>query len=80
MNNFNIIAGRIMRQKRKTAKLTQEDIARKLGLRRQAVSNIEIGQNGMDLEMYKNLCAAIGCDPHDTLAEIFAAMKGSDME
>lgn len=71
MNRFNIVAGRIIRQKRKEARMTQTDVAKKIGLRQTAVSNIEIGQNGMDLELYKSICRAIGCDIYETLAEIY---------
>lgn len=78
MNNYNIIAGRIMRQKRKQARMTQSDVAKKVGVRQTAISNIEIGQNGMDFPMFRAFCKAVGCDPGETASEIFKAFEGGD--
>lgn len=48
--------GKFIAEKRKKRKLTQEQLAEKLGVTDRAVSNWENGKNMPDLSMFKSLC------------------------
>ena len=52
--------GKQIRQIRKDAKLTQEQMAAKLNVSRQAVSNWENNKNLPDLEMIITICRVFG--------------------
>ena len=48
--------GKYISEKRKEKKLTQEELAEKLGVSDRAVSNWENGKNMPDLSLFKPLC------------------------
>lgn len=45
---------------RKAARLTQEDLAKKVGLSRTQVTNIEAGRSDMNVTMLKTFAEALG--------------------
>ena len=48
--------GRFIAQRRKNKKLTQQELAEKLGVSEKAISNWENGRNMPDVSLYKALC------------------------
>lgn len=58
------IPGRV-REYRERAGLTQEDLARKLGMRQPHISAIESGRLGLSLERLLAMAEALGCSPSD---------------
>ncbi|MGH8778842.1 helix-turn-helix domain-containing protein [Paraburkholderia sp.] len=55
--------GRTLRRFRKTAKLTQEQLALEAGVRRTYVSLMELGQNQPTITTVFKLAKALGCAP-----------------
>ena len=53
--------GKFIAENRKKQKLTQEQLAEKLGVTDRAVSNWENGKNMPDLSMFKLLCDDTNC-------------------
>ena len=65
--------GKYISEKRKEKKLTQEELAEKLGVSDRAVSNWENGKNMPDLSLFKPLCKELGITINDL-------MSGEDVE
>jgi len=61
--------GRLLRQRRKEADLTQEDVAGRVGLARTSITNIERGKQNVSLHMVYELASAIGKRPHELLPD-----------
>lgn len=56
-----------IKQYRKSRKMTQLELAKKLGITNSAVSNWESGNNGIDVEMIPEICKALEISPNDLL-------------
>lgn len=61
--------GEHFRKLRKTAGLTQEDVAERVGLTRTSVTNIERGRQHISLHQLYLLAAAVGRDPTELLPD-----------
>jgi transcriptional regulator with XRE-family HTH domain len=72
--------GRILRQRRKEARLTQDDVANRVGLSRTSITNIEQGRQHVSLHMLYGLADAIGAQPHDLLPQKSILQKSSELE
>lgn len=59
--------GTEIRAARNRQGLTQAALADRLGLRRTSVTNIEAGDQGLPLETFLDLAAALGTTPQDLL-------------
>lgn len=59
--------GRRLRQLRRSAGLTQEQLARRLGLNRTTVVNIEGGRQRVAVHQLVELADALGCEPSELL-------------
>lgn len=62
---------------RKEAKLSQEDVAEKLHISRQAVSKWEMGQSSPDAETCAKLCEVLGVSPERLLLGIETPQNGA---
>lgn len=51
-------------------KMTQEELASKLGVTRQTVSKWELGQGNPELSKIKEICKLFNCKSDDLLLEI----------
>ncbi len=67
--------GRILKQRRKAAELTQDDVAARVGLVRTSITNIEQGRQHVSLHMLYDLAAAIGAAPHELLPDKGALLR-----
>jgi transcriptional regulator with XRE-family HTH domain len=56
-------------QVRKSAGLTQQDMATKLIRPQSFVSKIELGERRLDVIAFVELCRHVGVDPHTVLLE-----------
>ncbi|MGY6204234.1 helix-turn-helix domain-containing protein [Paraburkholderia strydomiana] len=63
MENIQAEFGRLLKQRRKEAKLTQDELASRIGLGRTSVTNIELGRQPVSLQLLYELADAIGTDP-----------------
>jgi transcriptional regulator with XRE-family HTH domain len=72
--------GRILKKRRKEAKLTQDDIANKVGLVRTSITNIEQGKQHVSLHMLFQLADAIGARPQDLLPERIVQPLSAELE
>jgi DNA-binding XRE family transcriptional regulator len=69
--------GKRLRERRQDAGMTQERLARLVGLHRTSMANIEGGKYDMPLTTLLAVCAALGCEPADVIPR-FGAQKGEE--
>ncbi len=60
--------GKFIAEQRKKQKLTQEELASKLGVSNRSVSNWENGKNMPDLSLFKPLCEILGISINELLS------------
>ena len=60
--------GKYISEKRKEKKITQEELAERLGVSDRAVSNWENGKNMPDLSLFKPLCKELGITINDLMS------------
>lgn len=68
--------GKFIAESRKQKKLTQADLAEKLGVTDRTISNWETGKNMPDLSLFKPLCDILGI----TINELMSGEKINDDE
>jgi transcriptional regulator with XRE-family HTH domain len=71
--------GRRIRGAREAAHLTQEQLARRLGLKPTSVSHMEAGRQGVSVEQIERIAAACGVSPADLLS-IDRVVRGGPVE
>lgn len=54
---------------RKSANLTQEEVARRIGHRQTLVSKFELGERRLDMAEFIKVSRAIGADPHELIRQ-----------
>ncbi|WP_454746417.1 helix-turn-helix domain-containing protein [Ciceribacter selenitireducens] len=54
---------------RKSAKLTQEEVGRRIGSRQTFVSKFELGERRLDVAEFIKVSRAIGADPHELIRQ-----------
>lgn len=59
--------GRLLRERRKAAHLTQDDLADRVGLARTSITNIERGRQHVSLHMLYELADAVGAHASELL-------------
>jgi len=59
--------GRILRQRRSDASLTQDELANKIGLVRTSITNMELGKQNVSLHLLFQLADALGIQARDLL-------------
>jgi transcriptional regulator with XRE-family HTH domain len=67
--------GLVLRAARKKAKLTQSDVADRVGLTRTSITNIERGTQHIALHQLFLLASAVGVQPEDLLPDQEAALE-----
>lgn len=61
--------GRILRQRRNDATLTQDELANKVGLVRTSITNMELGKQNVSLHLLFQLADALGVQAKDLLPD-----------
>jgi len=61
--------GRLLRQRRKDAHLSQDEVANSVGLARTSITNIETGRQHVSLHALYALANAVGARPHELLPD-----------
>ena len=61
--------GRLVRERRLKAHLTQSQLAKRVGLSRTSITNIELGQQHIPLHVLYPLASALGASPHELLPD-----------
>lgn len=61
--------GRILRQRRSDAALTQDELATKVGLVRTSITNMELGKQNVSLHLLFQLADALGVQAKDLLPD-----------
>jgi len=69
MQSLYIEFGRLLREMRIGKKLTQLEVAEKVGLSRTSITNIELGRQQMPLHMLYLIANAVGVDPQILLPD-----------
>jgi transcriptional regulator with XRE-family HTH domain len=59
--------GSLLRERRGSQHMSQDQLARVAGISRTSIVNIEKGRQGVSLESLYKLSAALGCPPGDLL-------------
>jgi transcriptional regulator with XRE-family HTH domain len=67
--------GRLLRQCRKKANLTQEDLADRVGLARTSITNIEQGRQHVSLHVLYELAETVGVSAHELLPDKVILLK-----
>ena len=65
MNEVDVKLGSIIREKRKEMRMTQTDLALKLGTTKQCVYYYEKGTRGLTLSLFFKVCDVLGLDPNE---------------
>lgn len=69
MTELRVIISKNLRKYRKQAKMSQIELAEKIGVRSSAISNWENGQNSIDIDLLFKVCKVLGVSIND-MAEI----------
>ncbi|MBI3805327.1 MAG: helix-turn-helix transcriptional regulator [Nitrospirae bacterium] len=69
--------GRILRQRRKAAGFTQDEVSARVGLSRTSITNIEQGRQHISLHMLYELADAIGSTPGELLPDRLSLVQQS---
>lgn len=56
-----------LRRLRRAADLTQEQLAEKVGVRRETISGVEVGLVDASMKLARNVAEALGCETADLL-------------
>ncbi len=59
-------------EKRKSANLTQAEVAARIGRHQPYISDIEAGQRRVDVVQFLHLAEVIGFDPHEAIRRLRA--------
>ena len=70
----------LLRQARLNKGYTQEDIANKLGVKKNTISNYENGVSEPDMETYIKMCEYYETDPTDILRQAYPNTIYSDID
>lgn len=68
--------GKVLRERRKRARLTQEQLALEADIQRNYVSLIERGINQPTITIIFKLAAALQCQPSALIADVEAIIQG----
>lgn len=77
--NFYRAFGNKLRQARKTAGLTQEVLADRVGLSRPSITNIELGKQQLPLHMIEAFASVLGMKSCELLPEDVRGQKAEQM-
>jgi len=73
--------GRALRARRKQAGLSQDNVAKRVGMSRTSITNIEQGRQHVSLHILYELAGAVGTTPGDLLPASQILVKGdSELE
>jgi transcriptional regulator with XRE-family HTH domain len=72
--------GLLLKARRNQARLTQDEMASKVGLGRTSITNIEQGKQPVSLQMLYQLADALGAAPHELLPSEPKAPVSEDIE
>ena len=70
MDKVDIKLGEIIRQRRKEMKMTQTELALKVGTTKQCIYYYEKGSRGLTMSMFFNICRALDLDPNYIQKEV----------
>lgn len=76
---YRILLG-LIRQARKHARITQDDLAARLQVPQSSITKWETGQQRMDLLEFWSYCRGIGTNPIDLLQRFQEALEKEDQE
>lgn len=67
---FNRKIGKMLKEKRMKKRMTQQQVADRLGISRPAYCYYETGRTAVDIETFKSICQILYIDPYEFLREI----------
>jgi len=76
----NTVFGSLLRQLRKSANITQEELAFRVGLARTYISLLERGVKSPTLTVFLRLCVALNQNPEEVVAEVYKAVQRDQAE
>ena len=82
VNDFDLhrFIGHALRERRKETGMTQTDLARKVGLLRTSITNIEAGRQRAPLHVLYNICITLGVEAREILSANADALRESMVE
>lgn len=76
----NAVFGALLKQLRKAADVTQEELAFRVGLTRNYISLLERGVKSPTLIVFLRLCIALGQKPEEVMAEVHRRIAQEEAE
>lgn len=70
MKNYNVRIGAYLAKARKAKKITQQQVADRLGVTKAAVSNWELGKRTIYADQMIEYCEEIGIDPQKLITAV----------
>lgn len=70
MNRVDVLLGEIIHDRRKEMRLTQTELANKVGTTTQCIYYYEKGKRGMPISIFFKICRVLGLEPNDIQREI----------
>ena len=65
MNSVDVKLGEIIRARRKELRMTQTDLANKVGSTTQCIYYYEKGKRGLTMSMFFKICKVLNLDPNE---------------
>jgi len=70
MNKVDVKLGEIIRARRKDMRLTQKELANKVGTTAQCIYYYEKGTRGLTMSLFFKLCSVLNLDPNEIQKEV----------
>lgn len=70
MDNADVLLGEIIRTRRKELRMTQTDLANRVGSTTQCIYYYEKGKRGMPISLFFKVCTVLGLEPNDIQRQI----------
>lgn len=70
MKNYNAKIGAYLAKERKAKKITQQQVADRMGVTKSAVSNWELGKRTIFADQMLEYCAQLGIDPQELVKSV----------
>ena len=70
MDKVDVKLGEIIRAKRKEMKMSQTDLAQRVGSTKQCIYYYEKGTRGLNMSLFFKICRALDLDPNEIQKQI----------
>jgi transcriptional regulator with XRE-family HTH domain len=68
--DFNVKVGSIIKEYRQVRRMTQLQLAQRVGIAKSTLACYETGARGIDLDTFFDICYVLGIDPSDVQRQV----------